>query len=291
MSISENQLDTWSHQGSITNSANTANAIKDAINSYASFPTGVSFDVYLSGSYKNDTNIFGESDVDVVVELTSSFYSNLTDEQKSTFSLTGSSYRYDDFKKDVINCLEANFSKKHIEVGNKAIKVYPAHNGRLHADVLVCYSYRLYTDFTRITGYHQGVSFFRADNNAEVINFPKKHSEIDTIKHQNTNGYFKPTVRIFKNIKKTLVNDSVIEKKLAPSYFIECLLSNVPNDCYGTNYSQTVFKVLTYLQTNNWDNFRCVNGLTPLWGDTTETWELDSAKKFVSAVIAKWNKS
>ncbi|MBX2888156.1 MAG: hypothetical protein KF829_05845 [Ferruginibacter sp.] len=67
MAISEAQLGTWSHQGSITNSANTGNSVKNAIASYKGFPEEVKFKVYLQGSYKNDTNVYEESDVDVVV--------------------------------------------------------------------------------------------------------------------------------------------------------------------------------------------------------------------------------
>jgi len=36
MAIPEAQLDTWSHQGSITNSANTGNSVKTAIKTYNS---------------------------------------------------------------------------------------------------------------------------------------------------------------------------------------------------------------------------------------------------------------
>ena len=47
MAIPEAQLDTWSHQGSITNSANTGNSVKYAIENYKGFPEGVKFKVYL----------------------------------------------------------------------------------------------------------------------------------------------------------------------------------------------------------------------------------------------------
>ena len=67
MAIPQTQLDTWSHQGSITNSANTGNSIKNAIDAFQGFADGVNYNVYLQGSYKNSTNVYGDSDVDVVV--------------------------------------------------------------------------------------------------------------------------------------------------------------------------------------------------------------------------------
>lgn len=44
------QLDTWSHQCSITNSANSGNSVKNAIEPYTGFPEGITFNVYLQGS-------------------------------------------------------------------------------------------------------------------------------------------------------------------------------------------------------------------------------------------------
>jgi tRNA nucleotidyltransferase (CCA-adding enzyme) len=108
MAIPETQLDTWSHQGSITNSANTGNSVKNAIENYKGFPEGVKFKVYLQGSYKNDTNVYGESDVDVVVELTSSFQNNLNDEQDKTLGITKSAYSLSDFRNDVDPLVSGN---------------------------------------------------------------------------------------------------------------------------------------------------------------------------------------
>lgn len=289
MAISSSQLETWSHQGSITNSAATANAIKDAINSYKYFPTNISFDVYLSGSYKNDTNIYGDSDVDVVVELTSSFFNNLTTQQKRDFNFVTAEYGYFDFKADVLKCLRDCFTSKLIEEGKKAVKVYPLYTNRLNADVLICSSYRLYVSFANVNSFHQGIAFRRSDNNVQVINFPKYHSTNDTLKHQRTSSYFKPTIRIIKNMRSTLIDHDIIDKKLAPSYFIECLLYNVPDSNFTTNYSTSIYNVLDYLNNTDWENFKCVNGITPLWGITTETWDQISARKFLAAVINKWN--
>jgi len=70
MPIPESQLVTWSRQGAITTSKQTHESIRSALAAFK-WPGGVKYEVYLQGSYKNATNIFAESDVDLLVELTS----------------------------------------------------------------------------------------------------------------------------------------------------------------------------------------------------------------------------
>lgn len=75
MAIPEAQLQTWSNQGATSLSANTYNSIKTCIEGN-NWNDDISFNIYLQGSYRNSTNIRGDSDVDVVVEFSSVFYSN-----------------------------------------------------------------------------------------------------------------------------------------------------------------------------------------------------------------------
>ena len=84
MPIPESQLETWSHQGAVTTAKQTHESIRKALNPHT-WPTGVKYEVYLQGSYKNTTNIRGDSDVDVVAQLNSTFQhdlSELSDYQK-----------------------------------------------------------------------------------------------------------------------------------------------------------------------------------------------------------------
>jgi hypothetical protein len=288
MSIPETQLAIWSHQGSIVNSAATANSIKDAINSFTGFPADIGFDVYLSGSYKNDTNIYGESDVDVVVELTSTFYHNLSQQQAKGIGISPATYSTGEFKRSVIHCLEQKFGGANVAVGNKAIVVHPGTSSRLYADVLVCSTFRYYTSLNQ-SSYIEGVGFVPGNSYLVTKNFPKIHSAKDTTKHQQTYNRFKPTVRIFKNMKKTLINRNAIDTKLAPSYFIECLLFNIPNSLFVNGHWQTVYNILDHLYESSWDDFMCVNGINPLFGTNNETWDLSSGKEFLRRCINLWN--
>jgi len=69
MAIPESQLERWANQGAVATAKLTADSIKRALNSFSGWPNGIKFEVYLQGSYKNNTNIRGDSDVDVVAQL------------------------------------------------------------------------------------------------------------------------------------------------------------------------------------------------------------------------------
>ena len=69
MSIPEYQLDTWSKQGSVTGSSGTYNAIKNVLEATNTPYADKDFSVFLQGSYGNDTNIYAESDVDILVVM------------------------------------------------------------------------------------------------------------------------------------------------------------------------------------------------------------------------------
>ena len=69
MAIPEAQLDTWSHQGSIKQSSTTYATIRSALLAEGSAYANKETKVFLQGSYGNATNIYAESDVDVVIVL------------------------------------------------------------------------------------------------------------------------------------------------------------------------------------------------------------------------------
>ena len=77
MAIDEAQLEIWSHQGSITQSSNTYNTIKNTLQASGTLYSDKNYKVFLQGSYGNDTNIWAESDVDVVIRLDDCFHSDL----------------------------------------------------------------------------------------------------------------------------------------------------------------------------------------------------------------------
>jgi hypothetical protein len=63
-----------------------------------------------------------------------------------------------------------------------------------------------------------------------------------TDKHRNARERYKSTVRMFKNARNEMDERGIFDKGDAPSYFIECLLWNVPNSVIDTNNLRTRYR-------------------------------------------------
>ncbi len=228
MAIPENQLETWSHRGSVTLSASTYAAVQRALERNDAKYLNRNFEVFLQGSYGNDTNIYAESDVDVVIRYDGAFFHNKTDlppDQQTAFDayFTNGTYPYKDFKAHVFDTLRNAFGDA-VTLSKRAIKI-AAKDTRRSADVIVAFEYRRYNRFSGsqdVDAHEKGIVFFTSDG-SQIINYPKQHSRNLIQKHQNTNSNFKPTIRIFKNLRSKLVTDDMIAKDTAPSYFLEGL--------------------------------------------------------------------
>ena len=97
--------------------------------------------MFLQGSYGNDTNVYAESDVDVVIRLDDTFYtdlSDLRDDERALYDAgrTVATYGYDTFKADVVKALKKAFGDGFVHEGPKAIWIKPSGNRR-SADVIV----------------------------------------------------------------------------------------------------------------------------------------------------------
>ena len=69
MPIPEVQLTTWSHIGAMQQSAQTYETVRKVLNDSSSPYYSKDFSIFLQGSYGNNTNVYKESDVDVLIEL------------------------------------------------------------------------------------------------------------------------------------------------------------------------------------------------------------------------------
>jgi tRNA nucleotidyltransferase (CCA-adding enzyme) len=69
MVIPEKQLETWTNQGAVTSAQKAHESIRAALAAQTSPIKDMNVDIFLQGSYRNFTNIYGDSDVDVVVKF------------------------------------------------------------------------------------------------------------------------------------------------------------------------------------------------------------------------------
>lgn len=296
MAIPESQLDTWSHQGSVTQSSNTYATVKRALEATDTKYASKSFEVFLQGSYGNDTNIYAESDVDVVIRLDSMFHYDLkalNPAESAAFEAAYPGtveYKYSDFKTHVIGALEKSFGASDVKPDKKAIKIKASGNRR-SADVVVATEFRRYIRFPGIAGAQdvRGICFFSSSGN-RIANYPKQHSANCTTKHQATNGWFKPMVRILKNMRSRLVDDGAIEAGSAPSYFLEGLLYNVPNDKFGKDYGDTFVAAMNWILQGDRTKFVCANEQYYLARDSAaECWPCSNCDGFINAAVEMWN--
>lgn len=298
MPFSENQLTTWAGQGAQSSSATTYNSIKTCIDGI-SWNADISYEIYLQGSYKNSTNIRGNSDVDVVLEFKSSFYSNAwtlpADEFKEYDEYyPNAKYSLDDFKAAVLDGLQKYYGTTNVTDGNKSIKILGT-NGRLNSDVICCETYREYKSFRKLktTDYAEGIIYWTKDL-TKIINFPKLHYDNGVAKNQDSQNNYKPATRVIKNMKARMVDENILNDKTAPSYFVECLMYNAPNATFKSNqYSEIIPKVLNCFNAaitdGTIDQYVCQNYRRYLFGNTDQQWQLEKCKEFVNKLIQFWN--
>jgi len=295
MAIPESQLETWSHQGSITQSSETYRIIKNALEANSAPYNGKNYKVFLQGSYGNDTNIYAESDVDVVIQLDDVFYSdvtNLSQEDKEAYdqAFVPATYPYSEYKRDTLKALTDRFGTE-VNAGAKAITI--ASNGnRRKADVIAAMQYRRYTKFKSAynTSYDEGICFFNEANEI-IANYPRQHSANLTTKHQATNKWLKPMVRVLKNIRSKLVADGLLKAGTAPSYYLEGLLYNVPANKFGANYGDCFVNAINWIQQeSDKSKLVCANEqYYLLWSGSPTSWEKADADAFLAAAIKLWN--
>lgn len=291
MGISESQLTTWSNQGAATSSAATYTSIKAALDAHT-WPTGMEYIVYLQGSYQNATNIRGNSDVDVVVEMTSVFYSDLTEEEKRARNLSAAKFTYDDLRREVVSALTAYYGVAAVDTSGPNAIAVAANGSRLKADVLPCVTYREYNHgYTPV----EGVKFWNQQTKQEKINFPKIHINNGQAKNQNgTSQRYKPSVRMMKNAREQIIGSDDLLRKRYPSYFVECLIFNVPDDQFTGSRQDTFVNIFTFLHKSLRDvrgpKFTTQSKQRYLFGTDSTQWTIANAQAFVDGLITLWNK-
>jgi hypothetical protein len=294
VAIPESQLDTWSKQGSVAQSRDTYATVKKTLED-SGFPYYLkSFESFLQGSYANDTNVYRDSDVDVVLRLDSAWYHNaplLPTDQYLAFERAypgTAEYGLPEFKTQVAAWLKQKFNG--VRVGSKAIFI-PGSGTRRDCDVLVCARFKYYYRFNSLydESYAESICFFLKDG-TRVVNFPKQHADNCTAKHKATSQWFKPTVRIYKNMRNYLVDSNMLQDGVAPSYFIEGMLWNVPAEKFGRSYDDTFVATYNHLINADRSTFKCANGIHPLLqGNSHVSWPPANCERYLNALRNLWN--
>jgi hypothetical protein len=290
--IPDRQISRWSEQADSTLPGWTHAVLHDALDD-AKLLEELGVEIFVQGSYANSTNVRKDSDVDLVVQLKLPLEEDVDglnpDEVELFYQHYGyTDYGWEEFREDVVRSLREKFF---VREGNKCIDITDMDSLlRVPADILPAIEFRRYRAFPSLAGevYEEGV-FFRDAAGHAIVNFPKQHLANGKAKDWATGGRFKQVIRVFKNARRH--ETAGIEKENAPSYFLECLLYNVPNATFWAPLSDAYRSCLTWLTTNRgkFDGFQCQNGLVKLFGDAPDRWSTVAAEGLLRVLSDQWD--
>ena len=278
MPIPESKLSRWSHHQAATAFTQAHLPVRAALDAY-NWPSDIKYEVFLQGSYKNDTNLGGDSDVDVVVRLNQRLRPRMAElsgqHLQKDASHQGAHHRWKSFRDHAFKAMRARFGNA-AKSGRKTLKVT---KGKIPADA----------DLVVTLRYREGMAFYLSDEGRWVVSFPQQHHNQGQKKEEATGRRFKRTVRMFKAARNRLVEKKMLTKKDAPSYFIECLLYNVPDGVFKPNLAPTYLGILDWLKNGDLNDFKCQNGRAHLFGPGHDQWSVKKARALARALEQLWD--
>ena len=206
MTVSKSEAQAWTAVGSQDAAKRTYDSVKKALresNVLAKYVLGVDFEVFLQGSYANSTNTRGDSDVDVVVMLTSTYMpdtSQLSPGERANYEarrIPGTTTPTQ-FRMDVEAALREYYPGSRVESRNKCLFVAKT-DGYVDADIVPVLQERVFKSFNPdgSSRYVEGIRI-RPLSGPDIVNFPKVHLLNGQAKNEKCRGSYKPTVRQVK---------------------------------------------------------------------------------------------
>jgi len=263
--------------------ANAESAVRNAIKASNALEQR-DIKVFTQGSYRNNTNVRKDSDVDIGVVCFDVFFKQLPEGSKEEdFSFEDATYTYSQFKNELGDALVSYFGSPSVSPGNKAFNI-KENSYHVEADVAPFFEHRRY-GANKL--YISGVEL-RPDNGGRVINWPEQHYENGVNKNDLTERNFKAGVRILKSLAIDMEDNGIASAKQISGFLIECLMWNVPNDNFGYNtYKKIMRACLAHLFNNTLSDEKCTE-----WGEVselnylfrgTQKWTREQAHSFISS--------
>ena len=276
--FSEETFGHWQRPASESEEQRISNAIsmvKDAVASSDQLKSK-DIEVFVQGSYANNTNVRAESDIDICVMLKDTFYDEYPDNlTKEDYGFVTGTNSFSTFRQNVHDALLSKFGGESIEAKNKCIEI-DSNSYRVNADVVPAFQYRnyRYINSKNPDQYREGIKFFSLDNEP-VINYPKIHIENGRVKNNSTQRRFKRLTRILKRVRYKMIEDEVSISPGITSFLVECLIWNTPDSIitgYAT-WNETIRHTIVHLynKTNEDDSKK--------WGEVSEMLYLFHAKR------------
>lgn len=264
---------------------NAERAIKNAI-ARSSQLSKKNIKVFTQGSYRNNTNVRQDSDVDIGVLCYDTFFHHFPEGySRSSFGILPATYHYPQFKDEVGQALIDYFGASSVRRGNKAFDI-KENSYHVDADVTPFFEHRRYS---KNGSFLSGVEL-RPDNGNpfKIINWPEQHYDNGVSKNNNTGRRYKAMVRILKKLCNEMTDNGTDAAQPITSFLNECLVWNVPNSNFGNNYYiNDVRNCLAHLFNNTISYEKCSE-----WGEVSELkylfrgsqkWTWQQAHSFISA--------
>ena len=266
--FTEEILNGWRKPPSDTEEAkltNAENRIRQAIAKSAELKA-LDITIFGQGSYANDTNVRLESDVDINVCCTSTFFTQYTKEgvTDKTFGYVSSDLTYDDYKEKVRKALVAEFGSVNVKVKNKCFSI-SENSTRVKADVVPTFELRRFDD--AVEGHViKGVKYI-SGKSEQIENYPLQHIANGKVKNANTQKRFKRVVRIFKKVRYKMIDDGIRVSSHITSFLLECLVWNVPDYVFNNNenWTKRVKDAIIYIYGQTENEVKCKE-----WGEVSE---------------------
>lgn len=263
---------------------NAVSAIRNAIKASDKLQLR-SISVFSQGSYRNNTNVRKDSDVDIGVLCTDTFFYGQLPEglTRQSLNISDATYQYDQFKNEIEGALVNYFGRSAVKRGNKAFDIHET-SYHVEADVAAFFEHRRYSQSGT---YLNGVELRTDNEKKSVINWPEQHYENGVSKNKETGTRYKSIVRVLKALSNEMTGVG-IQAANVPGFLIECMVWNVPNDHFQhSTYTQDVRAALAYLFNNTRSHENCKE-----WGEvsdliylfhSSQKWTWQQAHDFTSA--------
>lgn len=293
----ENIFRNWAKPPSETEQERCDNAermIRDAIK-FDETLSKKTIEVFTQGSYRHNTNVKLDSDVDICIRLMDTFNYQLPSEPPNNpeyFGITPSNYTQTEFKDTVEMALINKFGRKAVTRGNKAFDIHE-NSYRIAADVVACFEHRRFTGKFDAAGnpkYYSGTKL-APDKGGSIINWPHQNYENGVSKNKQTGNRFKYIIRVLKRLRNEMQDAKIVSANNFASFLIESLVWNVPKEGFASvEYVANVRYVLanTYNETrkdescSEWGE---VNELKYLFRNS-QPWTRQQANNFLDSA---WN--
>ena len=249
--------------------------------------------VYLHGAHAGDTVTRADEPVDVVIESGTSYLAGFTPHvsdlarQHIEGGLAAGSWDYWQYRGEVLAALRAAFPGA-VRDGDHGLRVLHTSLSVSHptppAEVIVALPYRHYSG---LGGWTAGITYFTRGFD-QVVQYPRLHRDNGALKDRETEGRYKATVRMAKHLRDYLQDVLALEPGRVPSYFLECLLWNVPARKYAEEHpGLRLREVVRYLEGAYLPAFEQQHMIESLFGASASQWNTGDARLFIDAA-GRW---